>query len=194
MLYYSTKRLFNWLFSLFDWIYPTPPVEPSWKVWKWGGNTYDSRPINPNIFSSGSMNNYTVPKMESSNWSTLPRSIYYNLTGNNSNSWTNTLYNILWYTGIVVVTLGVGFVAYSIYTDPGIVTKHIPFRSNNNNMANQPDIEINDNRTNPLSWFFDATRGLYNGYRGMLNVLNPFYWLSGNTTNVDWDTLYGLTI
>ena len=196
MLYYSTKRLFNWLFSLFDWIYPTPPVEPSWKVWKWGGNTYDSRPINPNIFSSGSMNNYTVPKMESSNWSTLPRSIYYNLTGNNSNSWTNTLYNILWYTGIVVVTLGVGFVAYSIYTDPGIVTKHIPFRSNNNpninNMANQPDIEINDNRTNPSaqagSWLFDATRGLYEGYKGMLNILNPFYWLSGNTTNVDWDT------
>ena len=91
-----------------------------------------------------------------------------------------------------MVTLGVGFVAYSIYTDPGTVTKHIPFRSNNNNMANQPDIEINDNRTNPSaqagSWLFDATRGLYEGYKGMLNILNPFYWLSGNTTNVDWDT------
>lgn len=122
----------------------------------------------------------------------MPTAIYDNLISHNtnSNSWTNSLYNILWYTGITVVTLSVGFLAYSIYTDPGIITKHIPFRSHGNapiNPADAPDININDNRTNPISLLFENTIGLYNSYRGMLNILNPFYWLSGNTTNIEFD-------
>ena len=47
--------------------------------------------------------------MENSNWSQIPRSIYENITGSNTSSWSNTMYNILWYTGITVVTLGIGF-------------------------------------------------------------------------------------
>ena len=188
----GVKRLFYLIYNLFDdWILPKPPVEPEWKIWKWGGKTYDTRSVNPNIFSSGSINNYTVPKVDS-NWSQVPTAIYDNLISHNtnSNSWTNSLYNILWYTGITVVTLSVGFLAYSIYTDPGIITKHIPFRSHGNapiNPADAPDININDNRTNPISLLFENTIGLYNSYRGMLNILNPFYWLSGNTTNIEFD-------
>ena len=85
-----------------------------------------------------------------------------------------------------------GFLAYSIYTDPGIITKHIPFRSHGNapvdNGGDVPDIQINDNRTNPLSWFFNVTSGIYNTYRGALNIFNPFYWVSTNSTGIELDT------
>ena len=131
------------------------------------------------------MDRYTVPKVDS-NWSQLPSTIYENLTSHNNNTWSNTIYNILWYTGIAIATLGVGFLAYSIYTDPGIITKHIPFRSHGNapvdNGGDVPDIQINDNRTNPSaqagSWFFNVTSGIYNTYRGALNIFNPFCPLS----------------
>ena len=152
MLYYGTRRIFYWIYSLFEnYIIPKPPVEPTWKVWKWGAGSLDTRPINPNIFASGSMDRYTVPNSPS-NWTKIPSTIYDGLRyTSDPSSW---IPNWVWYTGVLILTLGIGFIGYSIYSDPAIITNHLPFRSNAA-VNNPPAIQVNDTSTNrnPLSFF-----------------------------------------
>ena len=152
MLYYGTKRLFGWIYSFFDnWIFPKPPSEPSWKVWSWGGNTYDSRPINPNILTRDTIEKYSTPKLNNSNFSSI-----FDSTPPNDSTW--SLYNVLWYTGIAICIGGVIFIGYSLYT--GALAEWIsPHKSSYTAGAGAisptssgtpdevPEIHINDERT-----------------------------------------------
>ena len=194
MLTSFSKRLFNWFFELFDCKIvpksPKPPVNYN-PLWKWWGPK-------ENTWVSG---DDTFKKIMD-----LSRGLDYSNSNtkidvDSTSSW--SIPNWLWYAGISVLSAGVIYICYSIYTDTSLLHDLNPFKSDSKaktidssgSITPTPaQIALHDLRnirditkggTSGAS-YLDSFNNLFNGFIGInkaiLESLNPFNWFTNKET------------
>ena len=192
------RSLFNWFYDFFNNRTPNVPKNP-WNPFSGDPRIYKPSGWHMNPFSSngpGTKNNIADYMIDvAKNHSFTHKS--------SVSSW----YDWMWWTGVIVVTLGVVYLGYTIYNDPSIITVFRDGRPSTggnatidpsssiskgkgidtSHLPEVPDIQINDARVSGIVPLMGAK--VYGLGRNILSIpgkiLNPFnYMATSDEVNV----------
>lgn len=179
MLGSFVKRLFNWLFDLFDQrIVPNVPDNTPSGSWKGRPNASDF----PSNIPPKSPSPFDLDKQ------TL-RSIYTQQPvdiNRGSNSWSFTTW--LWYIGVGAATLGAVYLGAKIILDPTIVTSWLPFKGTGGDAGPAQGPAPNPDGGESIAKTVAA--GVVGAYNGVMSInqtimsyANPFNYFGGGSSS-----------